>query len=128
MPRGPALRITVCRGCCCGNRLKHPAIDHAAQVRSLRTAVAAHGNAQLRVVACLSHCESSNVVVVSGVTGIRGPVWLRGMLVPALVEDLCEWVSAGAVTPLPETLLMQVLDPRAPIPAVAGGPFCSPDA
>ncbi|MFE0425280.1 (2Fe-2S) ferredoxin domain-containing protein, partial [Streptomyces sp. NPDC058953] len=69
--------VTVCRGCCCGTP-KIPGIDHAAQLRDLRTAL--EGKATVRVTDCLDVCEQANVVVVQpSADGRRAggrPVWV----------------------------------------------------
>ena len=80
--------VIVCRGGDCGSRRKHPAVDHAAQLTTIRTRVG--GAAEVLVSKCLDACEHSNVIVV--VPGqedrTRGaePVWLgevNGPFTPA---------------------------------------------
>ena len=55
--------VVVCRGCCCGNRSKHPGTDHAWQLDRLRAAGAEHGF-QVRTTDCLGPCDQANVLVV----------------------------------------------------------------
>jgi hypothetical protein len=93
----PALpTVTVCRGCCCGTP-KIPRLDHAAQLRDLRAALA--GNASLRVVDCLDACEQANVVVVQpSPEGRRAggrPVWLGLVNDPDATTDVAAWTRAG---------------------------------
>ncbi|MFC7613677.1 hypothetical protein ACFQV2_08835 [Actinokineospora soli] len=57
------MKVTVCRGCCCGTIAKHPKVDHAGQVERLR-AIGARVGATVRLADCLDACETSNVVVV----------------------------------------------------------------
>lgn len=45
--------MLLCRGCCCGTRVKHPKVDHETQERRLETAADSHPGAALRVVDCL---------------------------------------------------------------------------
>lgn len=59
-----AVRIVVCRGCCCGTTRKHPDTDHGRQLAMLAEAVAAIPGARLRTVGCLDLCRSSNVIAV----------------------------------------------------------------
>ncbi|MCC3780079.1 (2Fe-2S) ferredoxin domain-containing protein, partial [Streptomyces sp. UNOB3_S3] len=71
-------RITVCRGCCCGDPAKVPGVDHAGQIRRLREAL--DGAVQVRASECLDVCDQANVVVVQPSAAGRAaggrPVWL----------------------------------------------------
>ncbi|WP_432995394.1 hypothetical protein [Dactylosporangium sp. CA-233914] len=105
--------MTVCRDCCCGSPAKHPAVDHAAQLDGLRTALApAH---RVRTSQCLDTCDQSNVLVVhpSPAARRRGarPVWFGLVLAEEIVADIVEWVRAGGpgVAALPPTLELSVL-------------------
>ncbi|MFY1694169.1 hypothetical protein [Solwaraspora sp. WMMA2101] len=85
--------MTVCRGCCCGTRRKHPDVDHDRQLDVLRTA------GPVQVSECLNACDRSNVVVVqpaplARLLGAR-PVWLGGVLDDAAVSAVARWVTAG---------------------------------
>ncbi|MFE3098413.1 (2Fe-2S) ferredoxin domain-containing protein [Streptomyces sp. NPDC059248] len=88
--------VTVCRGCCCGTP-KIPGIDHAAQLRDLRTAL--EGKATVRVTDCLDVCEQANVVVVQpSADGRRAggrPVWLGLVNDPDAVADIATWADDG---------------------------------
>ncbi|SEQ08177.1 hypothetical protein [Microlunatus flavus] len=90
--------VVVCRGGDCGNRTKHPGVDHRDQLRRISGEV---DITRARVVSsgCLDACEHSNVVVVvPGSAGrARGaaPVWVGGVLDEACTGDLVEWVDAG---------------------------------
>ncbi|MGW4895471.1 (2Fe-2S) ferredoxin domain-containing protein [Kitasatospora sp. NPDC004240] len=95
-PAAP-VTVTVCRGCCCGTREKHPEVDHAAQFERLREAVGDRG--RVRAVKCLDVCAHSNVVVVgpSGEGRAAGgrPVWLGWVLQDDMIDEIAEWVGAG---------------------------------
>ncbi|MFF3557653.1 (2Fe-2S) ferredoxin domain-containing protein [Streptomyces tsukubensis] len=88
--------VTVCRGCCCGSA-KIPGVDHAAQLRELRAALA--DKATVRVTDCLDVCEQANVVVVQpSAEGRRAggrPVWLGLVNDPDATADIAAWVDAG---------------------------------
>ena len=88
--------VTVCRGCCCGTA-KIPRVDHAAQLRDLRSALT--DTASLRVVDCLDACEQANVVVVQpSPTGRRAggrPVWLGLVNDRDATADIADWARAG---------------------------------
>ena len=109
--------ITVCRGCCCGTRDKHPDVDHDAQLRRLATA------ARVRASDCLGVCEHSNVVVVHPHPAARRagsrPVWLGGVLAEAEVTAVAGWVAAGGPgrADLPEPLRPLAIRPPAPAAA-----------
>jgi predicted metal-binding protein len=62
--------VTVCRGCCCGTRKKHPDVDHRAQLDELRASV--KDVARVRTSDCLDDCKRSNVMVVSPSRSGRG--------------------------------------------------------
>lgn len=121
----PGCTVTVCRGCCCGTRGKHPEVDHDRQLGRLRAEVPG----RLRVSGCLDLCDDSNVVVVcpSAVgrrTGAR-PVWLVDILDDRLVTEIVQWVRAGGpgVADLPAGLGEHaVLPPRQSRRALAGRP------
>ncbi|MER7161126.1 (2Fe-2S) ferredoxin domain-containing protein, partial [Streptomyces lydicus] len=55
-------RVTVCRGCCCGDAAKIPGVDHTGQIPRLRAAL--DGAAPVRASECLDVCDQANVVVV----------------------------------------------------------------
>ena len=88
--------VIVCRGGDCGSRRKPPAVDHAAQLTTIRTRVG--GAAEVLVSKCLDACEHSNVIVV--VPGqedrTRGaePVWLGEVNDPDVTADLIDWVTS----------------------------------
>ncbi|MEU3603410.1 (2Fe-2S) ferredoxin domain-containing protein [Streptomyces sp. NPDC006798] len=88
--------VTVCRGCCCGTP-KIPGIDHAAQLRELRTALA--DRATVRVTDCLDVCEQANVVVVQpSADGRRAggrPVWLGLVNDQDATGDIAAWIEDG---------------------------------
>ena len=58
------LRVTLCRGCCCGTVKKRPDVDHEAQRIRLH-ALAAAGTIACRETDCLGPCDSANVMVVN---------------------------------------------------------------
>lgn len=97
------MKVTVCRGCCCGTVAKHPTVNHGAQVERLR-AIGAKVGATVRLADCLDSCATSNVVVVQ--TPGAQPVWLGWVLSEAVLDDIEAWLTSGGpgVAPLPETL------------------------
>jgi len=104
------VRVTVCRGCCCGTTRKHPDHDHEAQLERLEALAArSGGRVRVRTADCLDACESSNVVVVKP-PGAK-PVWLGFVLHEAVMDDLERWLATGG--PLPAVLeLHRVAPPR----------------
>lgn len=117
--------VSVCRGCCCGTRRKHPDIDHAWQLERLRAAAGdSAGVVSVRTTDCLDACAVSNVVVVSpSAEGRRGGgrnTWLGLVNDDARLEELITWISTGGpgVAPLPPVLELLVIDP----PRRATGP------
>ncbi|WP_203790456.1 hypothetical protein [Paractinoplanes rishiriensis] len=107
--------MTVCRDCCCGSRVKHPDVDHDAQLDLLRDALAPQH--QVRTSNCLDVCTQSNVIVVHPAPRARRagarPVWF-GLVVESTVEaDLVAWVPAGGpgVADLPAPLELSVISP-----------------
>ncbi|UNO39207.1 (2Fe-2S) ferredoxin domain-containing protein [Streptomyces sp. MST-110588] len=90
-------RITVCRGCCCGDPRKVPGVDHAGQIPRLRAALA--GVAQVRASDCLDVCDQANVVVVQPSPAGRAaggrPVWLGLVNDDEALEDIAAWIRAG---------------------------------
>lgn len=118
--------VTVCRGCCCGTRAKHPGTDHAGQLAALRAALS--GTAvRLRITDCLDACEHSNVVIVSpSGAGRRAggrPVWLGEVLDPDPIEEIAAWAVAGGpgVAEPPGTLDLHAFSPSRRVRA-AGEP------
>lgn len=89
--------VTVCRGCCCGSRSKHPGFDHDGQLEHVRAA--SGSGVRVRVTDCLDACERSNVMVVSPSAAGREagarPVWLGDMLDDDAVTDVVEWALSG---------------------------------
>lgn len=89
--------VTVCRGCCCGTRKKHPDVDHDAQLDVLRDSV--RDVARVRTSDCLDDCKRSNVVVVSpsraGRTEGGRPIWLQKVLTTSAVHAIGDWIRAG---------------------------------
>ncbi len=107
--------LTVCRDCCCGDRGKHPDVDHDAQLAVLRRAVGARH--RVRVSECLKVCERSNVVVVHPTVAARRAgvrvVHLGDVLDDTLVAAIAAWLDAGGpgVSPPPAPLAERVFDP-----------------
>lgn len=87
----------MCRGCCCGTERKHPGVDHAGQLATLRAGIGSAG--RVRVTECLDACAESNVVVVGpspeGRRAGARPMWLSGVLEPEAVEQVVAWVRGG---------------------------------
>ena len=89
--------VTICRGCCCGTKRKHPDTDHDAQLDQLRDVVGAD---RVRVVTeCLGACEQSNVMVIvpSPLGRIFGgrPTWIGQVLDQTTLTEVVEWISHG---------------------------------
>ncbi len=89
--------VVVCRGGDCGNRTKHPGLDHPAQLRELRDRL--EGTADVVTSSCLDACEHSNVVVVlpgrDGRSAGSDPVWVGGVNDADTTTDLAGWVVDG---------------------------------
>jgi (2Fe-2S) ferredoxin len=81
--------VTVCRDCCCGNALKHPSLDHDAQLERLGAALAP--DHRVRRSQCLDVCAEANVMVVHPTPAARRqgatPVWFGLVLSPAIEQD-----------------------------------------
>ncbi|MFH8368184.1 (2Fe-2S) ferredoxin domain-containing protein [Streptomyces sp. NPDC018031] len=90
-------RVTVCRGCCCGDPRKIPGVDHAGQLPRLRAALG--GSAQVRASDCLDVCDQANVMVVQPSSAGRAaggrPVWLGLVNDDDALEDIAGWIRAG---------------------------------
>ncbi|MFH8616103.1 (2Fe-2S) ferredoxin domain-containing protein [Streptomyces sp. NPDC017979] len=88
--------VTVCRGCCCGSP-KIAGVDHAAQLRELRTELA--GRATVRVTDCIDACDQANVIVVQpSAEGRRAggrPVWLGLVNDADATGDIKAWIEDG---------------------------------
>jgi hypothetical protein len=100
--------ITVCRDCCCGNKRKHPAVDHDGQLFQLRESLPAPH--QVRVSECLDACAEANVIVVHPNPAARRrgarAVWFGLVGTEAVTDDIAAWVQAGGpgVAPMPPIL------------------------
>ncbi|AGL15086.1 hypothetical protein [Actinoplanes sp. N902-109] len=107
--------LTVCRDCCCGDAVKHPGVDHDAQLAAIRGA--AGDRHPVRVSECLKVCERSNVVVVHPAPAARRAgarlAYLGDVLDDALIGAVVAWLDAGGpgVEPVPEVLRERVFDP-----------------
>jgi hypothetical protein len=86
--------VLVCRGCCCGNPLKHPTTDHLSQLHQIRDAADATASVSLRVVGCLGECSSSNVVVLRS-RGHGRAVWIPHVLDDERTTAVVEWIGHG---------------------------------
>ncbi|MFI5932992.1 hypothetical protein [Actinoplanes sp. NPDC051494] len=107
--------MTVCRDCCCGDAVKHPGVDHDAQLEAIRAA--AGERHRVRVSECLKVCERSNVVVVHPAPAARRGgarlVYLGDVLEDHQVSAVMDWIDAGGpgVAAVPEVLTGRVFDP-----------------
>lgn len=107
--------VTVCRGCCCGSQVKHPDLDHRAQLERIRAGVGSAG--RVRVSDCLDACEQSNVMVVTpSAAGRRAgarPVWLGQVLDDDATDDVMTWVITGGpgVSEPPSVLDLNAFSP-----------------
>lgn len=99
-----AVRVLVCRGCCCGTERKHPAVDHEAQLAAIGQVATA------RVVGCVDECARSNVIIVRPGDGTS--IWLGGILTAAETAAVCEWLADGAPRPVPANLAGRVFERR----------------
>ena len=110
------VRLTLCRGCCCGTTKARPDDDHAAQLERVVAIARDHG-ASLRRSECLGPCEEANVVVVQPSPAARAlgarPVWF-GRVGDDQLEALGRWVGAGGPgrDPVPEPLAPHVIPSR----------------
>ncbi|MER0246904.1 (2Fe-2S) ferredoxin domain-containing protein [Streptomyces sp. HSW2009] len=90
-------KVTVCRGCCCGDPRKVPGVDHAGQIARLREAVGPA--AAVRASDCLDVCDQANVMVVqpspSGRAAGGRPVWLGLVNDDDALTDIATWIRAG---------------------------------
>ncbi|MGQ0623207.1 MAG: (2Fe-2S) ferredoxin domain-containing protein [Sporichthyaceae bacterium] len=109
---------SLCRGCCCGTRRKHPDTDHAWQLeRLLAAARTCGGQVEVRATECLDYCAAGNIIVInpSGVGRAHGakPVWLGFVLDDARLEPIIDWVLAGGpgVAPIPPKVDLLVVSP-----------------
>lgn len=89
-------RVTVCRGCCCGDAAKIPGVDHAGQIRRLRATLP---GVAVRASECLDVCDQANVVVVQPSAAGRAaggrPVWLGLVNDDDALADIAAWIRAG---------------------------------
>lgn len=92
-----SLSVLICRGCCCGT-LKHPDVDHEAQLETLRRSLPDGIRARLYEVDCLGPCSRSNVIVVRR-DGVRR--WFGQILDAQVTDVLADWVRRGAQDPTP---------------------------
>ncbi|WP_232544363.1 (2Fe-2S) ferredoxin domain-containing protein [Streptomyces buecherae] len=92
-----ACKVTVCRGCCCGDARKVPGVDHAGQIARLREAVGT--SAAVRASDCLDVCDQANVMVVQpspqGRAAGGRPVWLGLVNDDDALADIASWLRAG---------------------------------
>jgi (2Fe-2S) ferredoxin len=100
----------VCRGGDCGNRTKHPDLDHAAQLRGIR--IDLDGTADVVSSSCLDACEHSNVVVVlpgrDGRAAGIDPVWIGRANDPDTTADIISWVADGGPGAAAEPTLVAI--------------------
>jgi (2Fe-2S) ferredoxin len=92
-----------------------PGLDHAAQLRALREALA--GAATIRVTDCLDACAQANVIVVQPSADGRKaggrPVWLGLVNDPDATADITAWVREGGpgLTDPPDILDLYTFSP-----------------
>lgn len=114
--RSAPCTLVVCRGCCCGDRRKHPGFDHAWQLDRLRAAASGGGFA-VRTTDCLGPCDQANVIVVQPsaagrLAGARA-VWVGFNMDDDGTEELIAWAESGGpgVTAAPAALELQFIKP-----------------
>lgn len=105
--------VHLCRGCCCGTERKHPDVDHGAQERMLTALCGELPGVRVDTTDCLGPCSQSNVVVIKAPRS--RPVWVGGVLTPALTLQLCVWIRRGgpASGALPSAIVERIFDPVA---------------
>lgn len=102
-------RVTVCRGCCCGQEDPQEAKE---RLKILRAALG-----HLRISDCLGPCDHRDVIVVTPGQAMRRrkvrPVWLGWMADSRALTDLVGWIQAGGPgrADLPEGLRLCVFRP-----------------
>jgi hypothetical protein len=107
--------ISVCRGCCCGTRRKHPDVDPDHHLDLLRELVGAQ--ARIRVTDCLGYCAAGNLITVAPSAGGRQhggrATWFGFVLDEHALTELAEWVLAGGpgIATVPDALLLHVVRP-----------------
>lgn len=106
--------VTVCRGCCCGDRERYPGIDHEGLVTDLEARVGPL--ARVRIVDCLLSCQDANIVVVSPTprqrrNGVK-PVWLARIFEVSDNDLIAQWLSTGGPgSPVPTALRSRLTAP-----------------
>ncbi|MEU6732998.1 (2Fe-2S) ferredoxin domain-containing protein [Streptomyces physcomitrii] len=115
--RGRPCTLVVCRGCCCGQPLKYPGWDHAAQLRRFSAAAtASEGRFAVRVTDCLGPCDQANIVVLrpSPEGRRRGgrPAWIGWSMGADCTEEIIRWAHSGGpgLAPAPLTLELQFVE------------------
>ncbi|MFD9906964.1 (2Fe-2S) ferredoxin domain-containing protein [Streptomyces sp. NPDC059063] len=118
----PAARpctLVVCRGCCCGDAVKHPGTDHEGQLARLRAAAERSGGRfAVRTSDCLGPCGQANIVVVQpsrqGRLNGGRPAWVGFTLDDASVDEILAWAEAGGpgLAEPPVTLTLQLVEPQ----------------
>ncbi|MEI5097504.1 (2Fe-2S) ferredoxin domain-containing protein [Streptomyces sp. PmtG] len=116
---GRPCTLVVCRGCCCGDPVKHPGTDHAGQLARLRAAAdGSGGRFAVRTSDCLGPCGQANVIVVQPsrqgrLNGGRA-AWVGFALDEASLDDILTWARAGGpgIAAPPAALTLQLVDPR----------------
>jgi len=111
----------VCDGCCCGTERKHPGVDHSGIRDRIRVAAMSAGG-HSRVVGCVGACGFSNVVIVRPAGFTTGRVWVGGVLDDDAVDSLCDWISTGAVAPMPAEVAPRVFSDSSTQTRVDGEP------
>jgi predicted metal-binding protein len=108
--------LVVCRGCCCGDRRKHPGFDHDWQLELLRAAAAdSGGRFAVRTTDCLGPCGQANIVVVQpSAAGRRAggrAVWVGFAMDDGSTEELVRWAAEGGpgIAEPPVTLELQFI-------------------
>lgn len=110
------LRVTLCRGCCCGILSKPPGADYDAQCLALDE-LAARGLITWRQTDCLEPCGRANVLVVQPTPEARNrgarPVWL-GQIGNHQLDAIAHRVANGGpgISPLPANLEAHLINPR----------------
>lgn len=102
--------VVVCRGGECGNRWKHPELDHQQQLRELRDGTGEH--ATTVVSRCLDACEHANVVVLvpaaADIADGVDPVWIGDVNDAETTGQIVEWVAAGGPAQAPAPVLCDI--------------------
>ena len=106
-------RVTVCKGCCCGNVEKGNSEVPIDFLKKSWEENNIEQQVKLTISGCLGPCSMNNVCLL---TTDQGRIWLgelhEGAHYAALVEWACNVVQNGANIELPEVLVSHRFEPK----------------